>query len=295
VAGRPGLGQRDQGELGDEAVVVAGLLAVQPVRTGVADQVPTEARRRQLTPRVALVEPRHAAGRHEQPDVLGHGVVVPGRALAVERRQVLLVPPKLAAAVLVVLEQVLHLGPLVEKPPDPHPGDQAYAELDPAGPVDAGEQRVLRPPRAELAVDRLGVLLVAGEPVRRRELGQVVVSRELPDLLDVAGHRLVPLVDREREHVAGRPPAGHRIEEPVGFGKVWPDDAEQGPVAGEDPVTGRLNGRPDPGGNRVTDDRVDTHGAPELRSHARRGRCVGSWTHPPSCPLLLPGVVHGPA
>ncbi len=248
-----------------------------------------------LAPARAVLEPREAARRHQQTHVLGDRVVVPGRALAVERRQVLLVPPELPAALLVVLEQVRHLGPLVQQPADPHPRHEPDAELDPTGPVDARQQRVGGPPRAQLPIDRFGVPLVAGDPVGGRELRQVVVARELPDLLDVAGRRLVPRVDREGEDITRRGDAGHRVPEPVGVGQIRAYDAEQGPVTGQDPVTGRSGGRPNPGGDRVTGDHVDSHGTVELLRQPRCGRRAGSWTHAPGRPLLLPDVVARPA
>ena len=102
-------------------------------------------------------------------------------------------------AVLVVLEEVLTLGQLVEQPADPDPGDQPDPELDPAGPVDAGEERVGAPPGPQLVGDGLGVPLVPGEPPRGGQHGQVVVPGQLPDLLDVAGDRLVAVVDGEAQ------------------------------------------------------------------------------------------------
>ena len=93
-----------------------------------------------------------------------------------ERLQVLLVPAHLPPAVFVLLEEVLHLGPVVEQSTDPDPGDEPDSELDPAGPVDAGQERVGLPPVPQLAVGGGRVPVVAGEPPRRRQLGDVLVA-----------------------------------------------------------------------------------------------------------------------
>ena len=148
-------------------------------------------------------------------------------------------------------------------------------ELDPAGPVHAGEERVLPPPRPQLVGDCLGVALVAGEPPRGGEHGQVVVPGHLPDLLDVAGDRLVAVVDAEREDVASgarRPVTGSRNQS--GSAHVRADDAEHGPGHRRGP--GRpaaSDGRRDLGGDLRPGDRAAAHAEAQLlAASARAGR-----------------------
>ena len=63
----------------------------------------------------------------------------------------------------VALEQAGRARPVIEQAPDPGQADQADAELDAAGPVRAGQKRVLPPPGAQLISDPAGVSLVLGE------------------------------------------------------------------------------------------------------------------------------------
>ena len=65
------------------------------------------------------------------------------------------------------------------------------------------------PPGPQLVGGGLGVALLAGQPPGRGQHGEVVVPGHLPDLLDVAGLRLVAVVD------AGRRAAGPGARRPV--------------------------------------------------------------------------------
>ncbi len=106
-------------------------------------------------------------------------------------------PGNLPDGVVIVLEQVAHLRPFVEQPANPGPRDQADRRLDTACPVHAAQERVGTPPGAQLRRGRLGVSLVLRQPPGGGQDGEVMMPRHLPDLLDVAGFRLVPVVDAE--------------------------------------------------------------------------------------------------
>ncbi len=90
-----GLDRRDRDELGDEAVVVGGQLAVHAVRVGVGQEVAGQSGSGVVAPRVGLGVPGEGAGRDQASGFLGDGVVVGRGAMAAEGREVLLVPPDL--------------------------------------------------------------------------------------------------------------------------------------------------------------------------------------------------------
>ena len=140
-----GLHGGDEAELGDEAVVVGGELAVDAAREGVGGQLALERRavasRRQ---RVALGEPGKGAGRREPTGRLGDDVVVGRRARGCGRPRGTPGASGSGAARRVVVEEVGHARPVVEQPADPHPAHQPDADLDAAGPVHAGQERVRR-------------------------------------------------------------------------------------------------------------------------------------------------------
>ena len=129
-------------------------------------------------------------------------------------------PGNLPEGIVIVLEEVAHLGPLVEQPADPGPGDQANPGFDTACPVDARQERVRTPPGAQLRRGRLCITLVLRQPPGGRQNGDLMVPRHLPNLLDVAGLRLVPMVDAERQLSVGRSAPCHRIVKPVRVGAV---------------------------------------------------------------------------
>ena len=178
-------------------------------------------------------------------------MVVGRGAAAAETGQELLVPADLADRVVVVLEQVADLRPVVEQPSDPGPADQPDTDLDPAGPVHSGEERIRPPPGPQLSVDRLGITLVPRQPPGAREHRQVVMAGQLPDLLDVAGLGLVAVVDPERQLLVRCTPPGDRVGEPVRVGAVGAGDAQHLPGARQHPV-----GRADHRGGRGRVDQV---------------------------------------
>src|SRR5215217_818172 len=139
------------------------------------------------------------------------------------------------------LEQRFGPGPTVQQPADPNPRQQSEAELDAASPVDAGQERVGRPPGPELGGNGPGVPLVAVKMVRSRQDRQVLVPRRLPHLLDVTDCGRAAVVDVEAVGAVGGPPAGGRVQEPVGRrGHVGAQLAEYRPVAAEQPLGGLL-------------------------------------------------------
>ncbi len=146
VARGSGLHRRDQGQFGDEGVVVGGELTADARRERVAEQFTLEEARRAPPPASAFREPAERAAGHELPGRLGDDVVVGRRAAAAEAGQVLLVPADLLDGQAVLLEQAGRAGPVVQQAPDPGQADQPDADLDPAGPVHAGQERVLPPP-----------------------------------------------------------------------------------------------------------------------------------------------------
>ena len=227
-----------QPQLGDEPVVVGGELAVDAARERVGRQLSLQLAGGVAAPRVALGEPWKGARRRQSAHGLGDDVVVRRRPAAPERREVLLVPAELGEGLRVVLEEVADARPVVEQPAHPHPAREPDTELDPARPVNAGQEGVARPPRAELGRNEVRVPGVAREPPRGREHGEVVVAGELPDRLDVARDLLVPVVDPERQGDVRGAPAGDGVEEPVGVQDVGPRCAEHVPVTGEQPVGG---------------------------------------------------------
>ena len=145
-------------------------------------------------------------------------------------------PGELPDGIVVVLEQVADLGPLVQQPTDPYPRDQANAGLDPARPVHSAEKRVRTPPGAKLVRGGLGVALVTRQPPGRRQHRDVVMTRHLPHLLDVARLRLVPMIDAKRQPPIRRPSASHRVVEPIRVGTVDPRDTKNGPCSGQHTV-----------------------------------------------------------
>src|ERR1700721_596928 len=91
-------------------------------------------------PALASRKPREGTAGHELPGRLGDHVIVSRGAAAGKRGEVLLMPPDLLQGKRVVVEQEPYPGPVVKETPDPYQADQANAELDPAGPVHAGQE-----------------------------------------------------------------------------------------------------------------------------------------------------------
>ena len=290
----PGLDEAHEPELGDEAVVVGGQLPVETAREGVRPQPAFQLSGGLCAPHLALGEPREGARRGEQPHRLGHHVVVRGGALAAKRRQVLLVPTDLGQGLRVLLEQLVDARPVVEQAADPHPARQSHAELDPAGPVDAGEERVAGPPGAQLGGDRLGVAVLAGEPPGGREHRKVVVAGQFPHGLDVPRQGLVTVVDAERQRAVRRSPAGDRVAEPVRVHDVGSWCTQDLPVAGQQPV--RSGDHPAPGLRRHLrpDLRRNRTAEAPCRQQSRHGRECLARPHLPPPPTDLTRPVTDP-
>ena len=81
--------------------------------------------------------------------------------------------------------------------------------------MDALEERVLAPPRAQLAGGKLGVAVVAGQPPGAGQQGEGLVAGQLPDELDVAYGGFVPVRDMEAVGVVRGEAVGERVVEPV--------------------------------------------------------------------------------
>ena len=177
MAGQLALQGGGQAELEHEAVVFGGQLAVQAAGERLPHELAPERGGGRLTPGAALREPGERAAGRELPGHLGEEVVVGRRPVTRQPGQPLLVVMELLQEGAVALEQRPGPGPAVEQPADPDPGQQPQAELDAAGPVDAGQERVGGPPRAELRGHGLGVPLVAIEAVGGCQHRQVLVAR----------------------------------------------------------------------------------------------------------------------
>src|SRR5262249_49870529 len=75
---------------------------------------------------------------------------------------------------------------------------------------------------------RAGV--IAAEEPGRGQQREVLQPGDLPDLLDVPGLLLHPVVDAEGVAAGGGATAGHRVVEPVGFHHVGPGYAQHFPL-----------------------------------------------------------------
>ena len=206
----------DEPEFGNEALVVRGKLPADTRGEGITDQLSFQQERGLAPPSLALAKPREGAARRQQPGGFGDHVVVGRGAPAGERGEVLLVPADLPHGERVALEQVDHARPVIQQAPDPGQADQADPELDAAGPVHAGQERVLPPPGAQMIGDPACVPLVLGEEPGGGQQREVLQPGELPDLLDVTDLLLCAVIDAERVLIRVGPSAGHRVAEPVG-------------------------------------------------------------------------------
>ena len=176
--------------------------------------------------------PRKRASSQEPTRRLGDDVVIGRRAAAGKGRKELLVPGNLSEGIVIVLEQVADLGPVIEQPADPGPGDQADSSLNTARPMHSGEEWVCTPPRAKLIPSGLGVALVLREPPGGRQHSEVMVPGELPNLLDIARLGLVAMVNAKCQPVVRRASPGHRIVKPIWVGAVGTTGAQHRPCSG---------------------------------------------------------------
>src|SRR5688572_7968093 len=151
-------------------------------------------------------------------------------------------PGNLAYRIVIVLEKVTHLGPLVKQAAYPGPGNQPNSGLDTACPVHSRQKWVGSPPGTQLFRGRIRVMLLLRQPPCARQNGQVMVPGHLPDLLNVAGLRLVAMMDAEGEPVVRRTTPSHRIVEPVRIRAIGPLASQHSPGSVEDRV-----GSPDQG------------------------------------------------
>ncbi len=142
-------------------------------------------------------------------------------------------PVHLLLSIDVGLEERRRSRPSVEEAAHPYPTDEPLGELDPARPVDSGEERVLRPPRPQLGLHRLGVAAVLAREPGGGQQGEVMQPRQLPDLLDIAGFRLGSMVDAEGVLLLRCSQPGDRIEEPIGPDDVGSHHSEDLPASGE--------------------------------------------------------------
>src|SRR5262249_26099684 len=177
-----------------------------------------------------------------------------------------------------VLEEFGYRRPALKQPPDPGHADQPDANLDAAGPVHAGQERVLLPPGLDLLRYPLRVRVIVAEVPRGREERQMLQPREFPDLLDVPCLLFRAMVDPECVPVARRATAGDWIKKPVRRDQVGPADAEHVPLALDQLVSasqhGRARGRGDGCGGMVRQDGAEPSLAGRLRLAGGRLRAL---------------------
>ena len=193
-------------------------------------------------------------------------------------------PSDLRDRAVVVLEQVADAWPVIKQPADPGHADQANADLDPARPVDTGQERVAPPPRAQLLGHPARVNVIAAEEPGRGEQREVVQPGDFPYLLDIAGLLLRAMVDPERVPISRRPQAGHGVEEPVRGHHVVAVQAEHVPVAVDEPVGAGEHGSPGFVGNQAGGTRGQHDGEPALLGQSARGWDILVAAYLPSCP-----------
>ena len=277
MAGHVSLHRRQHPELGDEALVVRGELTADARRKRVPEQFPLEEACGFPPPLIAFREPREGAARHELSRGLGDDVVVGRRAPALEPVQVLLMPPDLLHCELVVIEQAVHAGPVVQQAPDPDQADQPDTNLDAAGPVHAGQKGIFPVPGPQLIGNPACVGVVASKEPGRGQEREVLQAGNLPDLLDVADAGFRALVDPERVAIRRRPVPGDRIVEPVGRHQVGPGDAQHLPLPPHEPVRRGQDGFPGLLGNLADGTRRQDRGEPACAGQRRkdRGKLLG--------------------
>ena len=245
VAAHLGLDGGEEPEFGDEALVVGGQLAADARREGVADELSLQQPRGRAPPPLALAgttgrrswppaarPPRRSRGcwptsrgcgtRRGTAGASGSaarrarrartGRPTPGQSSSRRRIQARLI------------RRMPSSMPLVQWTPD--------------------RNGFSSPPGAELVGDPVGVPLVMAEEPGGGQQREVLQAGDLPDLLDVAGLLLRAVIDAEGVAVGSGPAAGHRIAEPVGPHHVGPDDAQDLPLAPQQPVRGLEDGLP---------------------------------------------------
>ena len=204
-----------QEQLAGEAVVLGRELTVEPVGEALPGDVALQQRRRQRRPGSAGREHRKRPARRQQPRHLGDHVVIGRRPAAMERRDPVLVRMQLHLELRAAFERILDPRVAPQQPPHKAPVQQPQAHLDAADPMDPPQRRVRLEPRPQMLQRAPGVTAVAGAAVSGREHRQMMQPRDLPHRLDVPDQALVAIRHLEPRRVRRRPPAGHRVEEPV--------------------------------------------------------------------------------
>ena len=270
---------RDERQLGDEAVVVGGQLAVEAAREGVAASSRSQ-QAAAVARHVALREP----GKRRRPRPAAGGLrnrrgcwprsprcgTPRGRAGATDLAQ---------RQSSLCSNRSLHLGqPSSSRGSRPRrsAGRRSRSHWSSARRRGTG----LAPTTSAAGGDRLGVALVAGDPPRGREHGEVMVARELPDLLDVAGLGSSRWSTGTRA-VARRAPAGDGSRNQSGSAR----SARATPSSSQSPdrirsAAARAVARTRVG-DQVAGDHVDAHGTVEARQTAPLRAARRSWTHAP--------------
>src|SRR5262249_43965019 len=150
MARRLAFHRREQRKLGDEALILGGKLAADAGREGVADQFAFKQPAGFCPPGGACREPGKGTTGHQLPGSFCDDVIVGRGPTAPERCKVLLMATDLPDGQRIVLEEFGYRRPALKQPPDPGHADQPDANLDAAGPVHAGQERVLLPPGLDL-------------------------------------------------------------------------------------------------------------------------------------------------
>jgi hypothetical protein len=100
-----------------------------------------------------------------------------------KQRQIFLMHEQLPLKPGILFEQEGGSLPRIEKSPGPHPGEKPNAKLDSARPIDSSKWGVLVPPRFKVGSGSLRILGTARQEVRDPQDGDVVVARDLPNVL----------------------------------------------------------------------------------------------------------------
>ena len=210
-------GCRREKQLEHEDMIVARQFPVQTALKRLQTGLAAEYRGGLLPPACGLGEIGKGAAGRELAGGLGNDVVVRRRAVAAQAGKVFLMVMQLTQEVRVVLEQCRGGRPAGEQSSNPDPRQEPDPELDPAGPVDAGQKGIAPPPGSKLPGREVGITIVRREKVGGGKDRQLVVPRRLPDVLDGADLSDVATVDVEGVGSVGRAPTRSRVEEPVGI------------------------------------------------------------------------------
>ncbi len=207
-------------EFENEAVVFGRELAVQSARKRLPFEFPGEDPGRCGAPIFRLGKQRKSTRRDKLAGGFRDHVVVGGRVPAVQGMQVLLMAIELCLKDGIMLEQIRGARPGLQKAAAPHPGYQSYAKLDSADPMRTRKKGIGLPPVAQIARHPVGVSCVARERVGSRQNRQMVMTRRLPDIFEIADARRIAMRIPKSENRLGCANPGGGIEKPVRLGKV---------------------------------------------------------------------------